>query len=146
ILSEKTKEFANLFRIDTDVTTLNFETLYLGKKDTDKEIAIASQYEMRTGKRLVDSDYVSKELREARSSWIKVLSEAKKMSAKNKTSFIARKRKTHFAKYPKLAKMQEIINSGANDIDSLMELLDALPYAKFNLENFAKELDMDIQD
>src|SRR5690606_37762149 len=69
-----------------------------------------------------------------------ITTEAKKLNKAAREAFIAKKRKAHFAKYPKVAKMQKIINEGRNDLDSLIELLPALPYAKFNLESFAREL------
>lgn len=145
-LSPKSAEFAKLFKLNSDVTTLKFETSFLGKKDADKEIVIASQFEMRSETKLTESEHVSEELKVARAEWLSIESEAKKMSAKNKVAFISKKRKAHFAKYPVLARMQNIINTGVNDIDSLIELMPALPYAKFNIENFAKELGMTVRE
>lgn len=144
--SENSKDFAELFKLDANVTDLQFETLYLGKKDNDQNISIASQVEMREEKTLEGLGLVDSDLIEAKNAWNNILNQSKKISAKNRNAFISQERKNHFKKFPRIAKMQSIINEGKNDIDSLIELMPALPYAKFNIENFAKEQNLSIRD
>lgn len=139
LASPKSEEFAKLLSLKADVTKLRFETLYLGDRDADREIKVASQFEMRTNKLLVETDLISDELKAARKDWMIVLEEAQSINKNNREAFIAKKRSEHLAKHSKVARLQEIINNDSKSIDDIIELLDAAPYAKFNIENFAKE-------
>ena len=142
----KYAEFASLFSMNADVTTLKFETLYLGKKDYDKEIRVATQQEMRSGISLHNSEYIDEELKRARSEWKKVIALSNTLKAENRISFLNQKRKAHFGKFPRLERYQELINSKNVTIDEFIELMDVAPYAKFNIENFAKEQGLELKD
>ncbi len=137
--SPKIASFAELFDLDADVTQLQFETLYLGKRDTDKEIKVASQLEMRSKQSLIESGHIDKELLRARNEWKKTISLSNTLSPEKREAFIRSKREVHFGKFPILAKYQEIIDQNKTDKESLISLLDIAPYAKFNIEHFAKE-------
>ncbi len=144
--SPKTAEFANVFRKETDFNELEYETLYLGSRDTDKKIAIATQSEMRSGTLLTDSDYISDELKAARKDWISVEQNARLLGKKDKMVYLAKKRAEHFKKHPKIARYQDLLNSSYTSKENLIELLDIAPYAKFNIENFAKERKISVSD
>lgn len=146
LASPKIAEFAELFDLDANVTKLKFETLYLGKKDSDKEIKIATQNEMRTQEQLINSDYISSELKQARNDWMKILDKSKKMSLSEQESFLCKQRKAHLRKHPQIQRYQDLINSSNVSKEELIELMDVAPYAKFNIENFAKEQGIKLVD
>mgnify|MGYP001265438456 CR=1 FL=1 len=144
--SKQSVEFAQLLSLDADVTKLKFETLYLGDKDGDREVKVASQYEMRNNELLSDSKLISKELRAARADWAIILEESNNLKAEKRAQFLQTKRAEHLAKHKKVARLQEIINSNSKSIDDIIELMDAAPYAKFNIENFAKEQGVSLKE
>lgn len=145
-LADKSNEFADMFSLEPNVSKLKFETLYLGKKDGDKEIKVASQYEMRTGKSLLDSEYVDQGLKEARKDWLEILEKASTLSGKKKAAYIQKQRDSHFARHPMLKRYQELISSSNLSKEELIELLPVAPYAKFNIEKFAEEKGVSIED
>jgi uncharacterized circularly permuted ATP-grasp superfamily protein len=145
LASPSIAEFAELFSLDANVTKLRFETLYLGKKDNDKEIKVATQQEMRTGERLIDSEYVDETLRRARTEWKKVIALANTVDKSKRADFIASKREEHFNAFPQLRRYQELINKTDATKEELIELMDIAPYAKFNIEKFAQEQGVSVE-
>ena len=139
-------EFAQLFDIKSDVTRLQFETLYLGRRDTDKEIRVASQYEMRSGERITDSEYVPAHIQEARQEWLKIKASATQLVDIDKHAFIEEKRREHFSKFPFLARYQYLLNKKGLTVNELVELLPVAPYAKFNIEKFANEQGLSVRE
>src|SRR5690606_21122614 len=115
-----------------------FETLYLGERDTDKEIQVASQFEMRTGTVLTESDYISPSLKLARKEWLEITASASLLKGKDKDVYLRTKREQHFKRHPELARYQQLIKSTNLTSAELIELLPAVPYAKFNIEQFAR--------
>ena len=140
------KAFSELLSLDPDVTRLQFETLYLGKRDNDKKIKVSSQLEMRTGDVIADSDLISPELAAARADWNKIEVAAAKLSKVDKDAFFAKKRAAHFKKHPILSKYQGLINSQSSSKKDLIDLLEIAPYAKFNIEQFAKEQNISVEE
>jgi uncharacterized circularly permuted ATP-grasp superfamily protein len=139
-------EFAEIFELDNDLTELKYETLYLGKKDDDKEIKVATQMEMRTGKLLTESSEVSEELKEARSAWLKITQNARLLKREDKKSYLSIKRTEHFANFPILRRYQDLLSSTYVTKDILIELLPITPYAKFNIEKFAAEKGITLEE
>jgi len=137
--SSTTAEFSELFSLTPYVSTFQFETLYLGKKDSDREIEIASQYEMRMGVRLVDTKYVKDELKVARINWLSVLDSANRLNGSKRAAYLAEQKLAHFAKHPVLSQYQSLLNKQNCSKSELIQLLDIAPYAKFNIEHFAKQ-------
>lgn len=144
--AQNSKDFASLFTLNPEVTKLKYETLYLGKRDSDKEIMVASQREMRTGVSLVESELVDDELKAARKDWLKVLAKAQKMGQTKRQAYLDISREAHFLKYPRLQRMQELIESSNLSKEELIELLPVAPYAKFNIENFAKSKGLALEE
>lgn len=146
--SEKAIEFSKVFDLKTVHPELKFETFGLTEESLKKTSGFlsASQKEMATGELLTDSDFISPELKEARRDWMKVEAEAKKMSEDKREKFLKTKRTAHFKKYPVLARMTEIMNTKNAKLKDIIELMPALPYAKFNLEQFAKKQGLRLED
>lgn len=145
-LSNISSEFIDLLSLNSNVSDLCFETLYLGNKDDDKEIMVATQNEYRTKKSLLETDYVSDELKDARKEWMSIQAQAKKIKASLRGQFLSDARSVHFRKYPILADYQRIIESRSTKTSDLIKLLDAVPYAKFNIEKFAQRQGLKVED
>lgn len=137
--SEVNREFVSMLSLTPDIEDLKFETLYLGKQDVNKPIRIATQYEMRNAESLVESNYIDRDLKIARAQWQSTIIKSQKLVADKRASFISRERRKHFSRHPRIKRFQELINSSNLSKEQLIELLPAAPYAKFNLEMFAKE-------
>src|SRR5690606_32581155 len=127
---------------------LKFETLGLTEASLKKKSSFvtATQREFATGELLTESDYIPANIQEARGAWQKVMAEAKAIPAAKRDAFIDRKRKAHFDKFPFLARMTEIMNSRRVGVKDLIELMPAMPYAKFNLEQFAKKQGLALEE
>lgn len=139
--SEKAIEFAKLFNPDATHPELKFETFGLGEESLKKTqgFLTASQREFATGELLTESDFISPEIKAARSAWMKIEAEAKKLDASRRITFLAKKREAHFREFPILARMNEIMRSTKVTVSELIELMPAMPYARYNLEMFAKK-------
>ena len=139
--SEKAIEFAKLFSTDTVHPELKFETFGLGETSLKKKgnFLTASQNEFATGELLTETDFVPAQIKEARAAWMKIENEAKKLDSARKDAFLAKKRAAHFEQFPQLARMNEIMKSTRASVSDLIELMPAMPYAKYNLEMFAKK-------
>lgn len=137
--SEKTKEFAAIFDLNNEFSTLKYETLYLGKKDADKKIKVATQNEMRTKQLLTESDLVSDELKTARKQWLEITQNARLLKKEDQKQYLAKKRIAHFKNFPILSRYQELLGASYVTKEMLIELLPIAPYAKFNIERFAEE-------
>lgn len=145
--SEKAIEFAKLFNMDATHPDLTFETFGLKVlNEKNPKTYTASQNEFTKGELLTESEHVSPELKEARTAWVSVLEESKKLKANEKAQFIAKKRAIHFKKFPILARFQELIGRTEASVDELIELMPVMPYAKFNLEQFAKKQGLTLRE
>lgn len=144
--SDLNKDFAELFDLNSSVTKLKFETLYLGKKDADKAIKVASQLEIRKEILLTESAYIPEHIQEARQSWIEIQGAAKKLKLSERSVFIESQRTKHFNKYPFLRRYQDLLLKENPTTQEIIELLPTAPYAKFNIENFAKDQGLSVED
>ena len=144
--SPKTQEFVEIFELDKNISGLRYETLYLGQRDSDKKIMVATQKEMRTGQLLTDSDFVSKELKDARLDWTSVLQNARLLDESEKEAYLSTKREEHLEKHPCIKRYQSLLQSTNITKDALIELLPIAPYAHFNIMQFAKERKVSIED
>lgn len=146
--SEKAIEFAKLFSTELIHPELRFDTFGLKEESLNKKggFLTASQREFATGELLTESDYISPVMKEARAVWIKVEAEAKKVDVSKRAAFLAKKRTAHFEQFPFLARMNQIMNSKNVGVKDLIDLMPAMPYAKFNLEMFAKKQGLSLED
>jgi hypothetical protein len=139
--SEKAIEFAKLFTPQTVHPELKFETFGLSEESLKKTSSFltATQREFATGELLTDSDFIPEHLKATRTAWMKVIAESKNVPAKSREAFLAKRRQAHFKEFPFLTRMTEIMNSRGVSVNELIELMPVMPYAKFNLEQFAKK-------
>lgn len=143
--SGKAKEFAKLFEINFQNKELSFNTLYLGEK-RDQDPLVATQKEFISGKLLTETDYIDEPLRKARAAWLEVLKESKKIAKIDREEFLNKQRAAHFKKFRFLKRYQQLIDSESSDKESLIEILPILPYAKYNLEHFAEQQGIRLED
>lgn len=146
--SEKAIEFAKLFSTETVHPEMKFETFGLSDISLNKKTGFftASQKEFATGELLTESDYVPGHIQSARQEWMKIEAEAKKLPVSKRAEFLAKKREAHFEKHPFLARMAKIMKSKRVGLKDIIELLPAMPYAKYNLEQFAKKQGLALED
>ncbi len=146
--SEKAIEFAKIFSTETLHPEMKFETFGLSEADLTKTegFLAATQMEFATGNLLTESEYVPQSLKDARYNWMKVELEAKKLTGAKRQTFLAAKRAEHFATYPQVARMNEIRNTKHASVEELLELMPAMPYAMYNLEQFAKKQKMTLPE
>lgn len=146
--SEKAIEFAKLFSLDVVHPELKFETFGLRESGpaVNGKLMTATQREFATGELLTESDYIPETVKEARKAWLKIEAEAKKVDSAKREKFIAKKREEHFENFPFLAKMNRIMKSRRVGVKDLLELMPAMPYAKYNLEQFARKQGLALED
>jgi uncharacterized circularly permuted ATP-grasp superfamily protein len=129
------RAFAELFSKSEKPRELKFDVLFADAPRTqasnDDRALIATEEELRTGRLLVDSALVAEELRAARADWLATLAK--------KPRDLEAARRAHFAKHPAVAEYQELIdNPGASSPQAILKMLEVLPYAKYNVLQFAR--------
>ncbi|HXH76095.1 MAG TPA: circularly permuted type 2 ATP-grasp protein [Bacteriovoracaceae bacterium] len=147
--SEKAIEFARLFSIETVHPEMKFETFGLSDASLNKKSSFltASQKEFATGVLLTETDYIPENIKEARNEWMKIEAEVKKLPADKRQAMLAKKRTAHFEKFPFLDRMNRIMGQTKGvGVKDILDLLPAMPYAKYNLEQFAKKQGLALED
>src|SRR5690606_29841969 len=133
---------------ETKHPELKFDTFGLAENSLSMTSGFltASQREFATGELLTESEYVPTHIKEARAAWLAVEAQAKKLPAAKREKFIAKKREEHFEKFPFVGRMDRIMKSKRVGVKDLLELMPAMPYAKFNLEMFAKKQGLSLEE
>jgi uncharacterized circularly permuted ATP-grasp superfamily protein len=142
--SEKAIEFAKLFALNVKHPDLKFETF--GLTDENSRILTASQKEFTTGELITESNYIPDHIKAARADWLQIEDLASKIPKNRRNDFLQNARIAHFKKHPFLERMTQIINSKKASINDMIELLPVMPYAKFNLEQFAKKQGLSLEE
>jgi len=146
--SEKAIEFAKIFSTEVIHPELKFDTFGLSELSLKKThgFLTATQKEFSTGELLTDSDYIPPQIKAAREAWMKIEAQGKKLTSSERKNFLLKKRQEHFQNYPFIERMNAIMNSKRVGVKDLIELMPAMPYAKFNLEQFAKKQGLSLED
>lgn len=146
--SEKAIEFAKLFSPETVHPELKFETFGLSEESFAKKSGFlaATQRELCTGELLTESEFIPAHIKEARKAWIRVEAEAKRVPAAKRERFLEKSRKAHFEKFPFIERMNTIMKTRRANMKEIIELLPAMPYAKYNLEQFAKKQGLALEE
>ena len=144
--SHKRSPFAELLCLNPNVTSLKFETLFLGERDHDKEILTATQREFREKKSLISDLQIGEELSRARNDWAQVISLSESITPDKRFKFIEEKRSEHFGKYPLIKEYNDLIKKKSASPKELIKLLEIAPYAKFNIQNFANAQNCSVED
>ncbi|MBS1960235.1 MAG: hypothetical protein JST80_12230 [Bdellovibrionales bacterium] len=89
---------------------------------------------------ITESEFIESDIQAARQDWLKVLEQSRKIRPGRREVFIEKSRKAHFLKYPRLVELQEIIDRKENtDVAPVVALMSVLPYAAYNLRQYAIE-------
>jgi uncharacterized circularly permuted ATP-grasp superfamily protein len=146
--SEKAIEFAKLFSPSRKHPEMKFETFGLSTESLSKTSGFltASQKEFATGELLTESNYIPDHVKAARKEWLKIEASAKKLPIEKRTSFLKKNRIAHFEKFPFLDRMNKIMHSKRVGVKDIIELLPAMPYAKYNLEQFARKQGLSLEE
>lgn len=146
--SEKAIEFAKLFSTQTIHPELKFETFGLSESSMAKTTGFltASQKEFATGELLTESEFIPDHIKQARAAWMMIEESAKTLKGTAREEFRKNKRSEHFENFPFLARMTEIMSSQRVGVKELIELMPAMPYAKYNLEQFAKKQGLSLEN
>ncbi len=97
--------------------------------------ACATEWESKSQKLLTDSEFVGSEIKKIRKEWVE-----------RSVRFRSRKdlkqcQEKHFEKHPKLKGLQQTVDlTENNDPQKILQLLDILPYAAYNLRLFATSI------
>jgi uncharacterized circularly permuted ATP-grasp superfamily protein len=117
----------------------------------DEEIGVsleseraASLWEERENRKILESSYVSAEMRAAIEHWANSQNQVERVFGKNsspeKQALIERKRIEHFKRFPFLAEVQSLTDEGHNDRpEKILKILPYLPYARFAIEGFLRD-------
>lgn len=100
----------------------------------------ASEWEMLNQQKLSESSFIEADIQQARQDWLKVMEHAKALPHDQKDGFIQESRKIHFEKYPRIKQLQSYVDRKENrDVNAITELMSVLPYAAYNLRQYAIE-------
>ncbi len=100
--------------------------------------SIATLWEFRTGKRLVDSNQVPQNLRDARSAWLQIEKKAKNLPPMQRSLFFEKMRSAHFDQHPSLRELQRLLDKTSTDnVEELSCALQLTPYSSFGLRSYA---------
>jgi uncharacterized circularly permuted ATP-grasp superfamily protein len=133
------RAFADLFAKSGRPRELKYDILFAdaprAQASKDERALIATEEELRTGFLLADTALVAEELRAARADWLATLEANPGMPGKA----LETARRTHFAKHPVVAEYQRLIDEpGPTTAQSILEMLEIMPYAKYNVLQFAR--------
>jgi hypothetical protein len=139
-------EFADEFkdpRIQKEIRLL--EPLVPNRRD--RPPMLATEWEFRNGRLLIDSEHVDPEIRMIRNAWLEVLERSRQMPPEKRSDFILASRVRHFERFPVLKRLQSWIDQGSNsEVLPLYELMRILPYAAYNLRQFWSRKKCQFQD
>ncbi|MGK5085873.1 circularly permuted type 2 ATP-grasp protein [Bdellovibrionota bacterium FG-1] len=133
------KAFSELFNKSEKVREMKFDILFaepfrpLAKNEhiLDYKPLIATEEEVRTGKLLTETGFVAEDLRKARFDWLATLAET--------PEDLEAARWAHFVKHPIIAEYQRLVDRPLqSSASAIMQMLEILPYAKFNLLQYAR--------
>jgi uncharacterized circularly permuted ATP-grasp superfamily protein len=140
------RDLAHLFTLNNLERTDRMEQLcqpLLPQFESGAQVPVATLWELQNKRSLIDSPYVSPEIKEAHAAWHKIKAQVRRLgnrlSTTERAQLLDRKRSEHFKRFPFLAEMQNLINQPTgNQAADLWKILPALPYAKYNIDQFLK--------
>jgi uncharacterized circularly permuted ATP-grasp superfamily protein len=103
-----------------------------------------TEWEVLNQRRITESEFIEEDIQEARQAWLQVMAKARTLRAGKREAFVEKARKAHFERYPRMAEFQAIIDRKENsEVAPLVSLMSVLPYAAYNLRQFAIEQGVD---
>jgi uncharacterized circularly permuted ATP-grasp superfamily protein len=132
-------EFAGIFTGQDHQSQILYRETFVTENATSAPRS-GTEWEMINKMSIADSQFVEPEIKKARSEWLVVLEAAKELRGKPQLAFLTKARKKHFEKYPSLKEIQALIDRPQNrDVYALISLMSVLPYAAYNIRQYAIE-------
>jgi hypothetical protein len=139
-------EFATIFSGNEHQSQILYRETFVTEHSANAPRS-GTEWEMVNKMSIADSDFVEPEIREARKEWMSTMAQAETLRGKNRELFLSKARKSHFAKYPRLKEIQALVDRKENrDIGALISLMSVLPYAAYNVRQFAIEQNCEFQE
>jgi uncharacterized circularly permuted ATP-grasp superfamily protein/predicted Zn-dependent protease len=132
-------EFASLFEDASQQSQLLYRETFMTSHDGQAPRS-ATEWEMTNERRLSESEYVDADVQAARQDWLKVMQDARKLPAEEREGFLRLSRKEHFLKHPRMKELQALVDRRDNaDFNAIIALMSVMPYAAYNLRQYAIE-------
>jgi len=107
----------------------------------------ASEWEVLNQQKLSESSFVEADIQSARQDWLKIMTRAAALPHDQREGFIRDSRKVHFEKYPRIKQLQTYVDRKENrDVHAITELMSVMPYAAYNLRQYAIEQNVQYND
>lgn len=141
-------------RLKNSVHATEFAALFDGREDQSQPLyretfvishegqapRSASEWEMLNQQKLSESSFIEPEIQQVRQDWLKVMAVAKELPHDQREGFVRESRRAHFEKYPKIKELQTYVDRRENrDVNAITSLMSVLPYAAYNLRQYAIE-------
>lgn len=138
--SHYSEEFAYLFEAGSEFKgELSYQETFM-MSHAHQAPRSATEWEWVHQRSIAQSDFIDAEISIARKNWLNTLELAKQIPTSKRDSWLEAQRAEHFNQYPSLKTIQKLIDQKENaDVSSLTELMRVLPYAAYNLRQFAIE-------
>lgn len=132
-------EFAAMFEDGSKQSQLLYRETFMTSHEGQAPRS-ATEWEMINERKISESEFIEADIQAARQDWLKVMDSAAKLRGEERLSLIARERKAHFAKYERLKELQVLIDRRDNsDYSAIISLMSVMPYAAYNLRQYAIE-------
>jgi uncharacterized circularly permuted ATP-grasp superfamily protein len=138
--SPNASEFAAIFSVAEHQSQILYRETFVTER-SDYAPRSGTEWEMVNRMSMADSAFIEADVKAARGEWMNTLKHAAKLRTKKaRENFLSQARKIHFEKYPRLQEIQNLIDSENNrDPSALIALMSVLPYAAYNIRQFAIE-------
>ena len=132
-------EFADLFNGKVAQSKTSYQETFVVPRLTEIPRS-ATEWEMVNQTVMSDSFFIEEDIQAARQDWLRVLERSKSVPVSTREIFLRKERREHFLKHPRLVELQALIDRRENsDIYSISALMPVMPYAAYNLRQFAIE-------
>ncbi len=136
-------EFASLFNGDEHQSQILYRETFVTEK-SDRAPRSATEWEMVNQMKIADSTFVEEDIKAARREWLKIETASQSLSKSARAAFLKSSREKHFEKYPRLAEIQKLIERKENrDVHAIVSLMSVMPYAAYNVRQYAIEQGVD---
>ena len=100
----------------------------------------ASEWEMLNQQKLSESHFIDPEIQAARQDWLKVIAGAQTLPHDQREAYVQDARRVHFSKHPRIQGFQLLVDRRENnEVNAITTLMSVLPYAAYNLRQYAIE-------
>ncbi len=132
-------EFASLFDGSEYQSQILYRETFV-TEHAEQAPRSGTEWEMVNRTKLADSSFIEADIKLARAEWMKIRAKAQNLPKRDRQDYLTEARAEHFEKHPRLQGLQEIIDRKENrDTNALISLMSVMPYAAYNVRQFAIE-------